>query len=97
MTEAVYKAAAHALKAAVQETGAGGAYPPKEFYKEKKCMILLPAIDIKDGTCVRLQREIIKRRIRWPKTRWKRLYPFRKSAPNGSIWWIWMALKTPLW
>ena len=55
MTEAVYKAAAHALKAAVQETGAG-CYPPKEFYKEKKCMILLPAIDIKDGTCVRLQK-----------------------------------------
>ena len=60
-------------------------------------MILLPAIDIKDGTCVRLQKGDYQTAHKVAENPLETALSFRKPAPNGSIWWIWMALKTPLW
>ena len=73
-------------------------------------MILLPAIDIKDGTCVRLQKgdyqtahkvaeNPLETALSFQKAgaEWIPRKPSGRPGRSGSIWWIWMALKTPLW
>ena len=53
-------------------------------------MEIIPAIDLKDGRCVRLVQGIMNRRLSIARNRCKWPDTGRIKGPGGYTWWIWM-------
>lgn len=53
-------------------------------------MIIYPAIDLKDGRCVRLLKGDFSTVHQVADSRWRRQSGLQRLALGGYTWWIWM-------